>query len=135
MPDKKTLMIVDDDADDRYFFKRAVKKINELYECLEAVDGHYAIEQLRAALELPDYIFLDINMPRMNGRECLAELKKDIRLKNIPVIIYSTSTHSEDVELSIQLGAAYYLSKSSDIHQLPEQIINAIRIVEMKLAS
>ena len=86
-------------------------------------------------MELPDYIFLDINMPRMNGRECLAELKKDIRLKNIPVIIYSTSTHSEDVELSIQLGAAYYLSKSSDIHQLPEQIINAIRIVEMKLAS
>ena len=135
MPVKKIFLTIDDDADDRFFFKRAVKKMDDQYECLEAADGHDAIEQLKNTTELPHYIFLDLNMPRMNGMECLATLKKEERLKDIPVIIYSTSTHSRDMELSSQLGAIYYLSKPVNVQQLPELLSKTIATVEAKLAS
>lgn len=130
MPGKTIIMIVDDDPDDRQFFKRALQKINSDHECIEAQDGYDALEQLQAIQELPHYIFLDINMPRMDGRVCLAELKKDELLKNIPVIIYSTSTYQKDIELTNKLGASYYLIKPADIAKLPQDISKAISMIE-----
>nr|MBA3987094.1 response regulator [Flavobacteriales bacterium] len=88
LSEKKLLMIVDDDKLDRSFFRSAIRKNNPSYECIEAKDGNDALDQLRNANKLPDIIFLDINMPKMDGRECLVELKKDKTLKKIPVIIY-----------------------------------------------
>lgn len=134
MTGKALIMIVDDDADDRFFFRRAVKIINPPNECMEATDGVDALEQLKAAAVLPDYIFLDLNMPRMDGRACLAALKKDSRLKHIPVVIYSTSTYQKDIDLAASLGAVHYLAKPADITQLPEAIRNAIQAVEEKLS-
>jgi CheY-like chemotaxis protein len=79
------LMIIDDDADDRMLFIEAVKEIDEKIECLWAKDGLQALEDLRnEALPLPDYIFLDLRMPRVNGKKCLSEMKSDSRLKEIP---------------------------------------------------
>ncbi len=105
----KILMIVDDDKDDRFFFRSAIRKNNPTFECIEAENGVDALEQLRKAEQLPDFIFLDLNMPKMDGRECLKELKKDKTLKKIPVIIYSTST------------------KLSDIYPLPEELVEAMK--------
>ena len=130
MPGKKILMIVDDDKDDRFFFRRAVKQINADYEVTEAQHGEEALEQLRKADQLPHYIFLDLNMPLMNGKECLAEIKKDEKLKNIPVIIYTTSTYKIDREITNKLGAAYFLTKPTDMNHLPGEIIKAINKVE-----
>ena len=130
MPGKKILMIVDDDKDDRFFFRRAVKQINADYEVTEAQHGEEALEQLRKADQLPHYIFLDLNMPLMNGKECLAEIKKDEKLKNIPVIIYTTSTYKRDREITLTLGAAYFLTKLTDMNRLPGEIIKAINKVE-----
>ncbi|RXJ45756.1 response regulator [Gelidibacter gilvus] len=120
-------MIVDDDKDDRFFFRSAIRKYNPSFECIEAENGVDALQQLRKREELPDFIFLDLNMPKMDGKECLIELKKDKTLKNISVIIYSTSEYKVDKELTKKLGADYFLTKLSDIYPLPEELIIALK--------
>jgi CheY-like chemotaxis protein len=124
----KTIMIIDDDDDDRFFFCSAVKKINPSYICQEAQNGQEALEILRDTIKLPDFIFLDINMPIMGGKECLAELKKDEKLKHIPVIMYTTSSFQTDIEFTGQLGAADYFVKPFDIAKIPEGIIKAMQM-------
>ncbi|MEO8151065.1 MAG: response regulator [Bacteroidia bacterium] len=124
MNEQKIFMIVDDDSDDREFFCEAVKEIDSSAECLIAVDGEDALKQLRSGIkQLPDFIFLDLNMPRMDGKTCLAELKKDEQLKNIPVIIFSTSSHQHDIDETHELGAAYFLPKPSDPRKLKNEIV------------
>ncbi|MEO8474861.1 MAG: response regulator [Chryseolinea sp.] len=130
MEDHKIFMIVDDDSDDRFFFCRAIEKISPLYACIEAQQGEDALWQLKNLADLPNYIFLDLNMPLMDGKRCLAEIKKDDKLRNIPVIIYSTSSSAEDIRITEKLGAAYYLVKPQNISILPESIKNAINTVE-----
>jgi CheY-like chemotaxis protein len=133
MTDKKILMVVDDDKDDRYFFGSAVRKHHKSYECREATEGADALDQLRRAETLPDFIFLDLNMPLMDGKTCLKELKKDRKLKDIPVMVYSTSDHHKDIQETMILGAVHYLVKLHDIYMLPEAIMEAIKIAEEKL--
>lgn len=119
-------MIVDDDEDDRFFFRSAIRKNNPSFECIEAKNGDDALKQLGKTKNLPDFIFLDLNMPKMDGRQCLIELKKDKTLKEIPVIIYSTSEYNVDINLTKELGADYFLTKLSDIYSLPEELIKAM---------
>ena len=123
----KILLIVDDDSYDRLFFKNAIEEIDAAILCLEAGNGIEALELLKEATVLPDFIFLDLNMPLMDGKECLAELKRDAKLKDIPVIIYSTSDYIKDIEDTRKLGAAHYLTKTADIFKLPEYISDAIK--------
>ncbi|MEO6348394.1 MAG: response regulator [Aquaticitalea sp.] len=132
LSEKKLLMIVDDDKDDRFFFRSAIRKNNPSFECVEAENGVDALQQLRKVEVLPDFIFLDLNMPKMDGRECLKELKKDKTLKHIPVIIYSTSEYKVDKEVTKELGADYFLTKLSDIYPLPEELVKAMNKVEEK---
>ncbi len=127
MMNEKIFMIIDDDADDRMFFKEALKEMLPSSVCLEANDGIAALEVLHNAEQLPDFIFLDINMPRMGGRKCLKELKKNAKLKSIPVIMYSTSFTEESINEFYKLGASSYLNKPTDMNKLPEQILEAIR--------
>jgi len=125
--DKKKFMIIDDDADDRFFFKEVItKKINSA-ACVEAYDCADALSQLRKADQLPNFIFLDVNMPRMNGRDCLKQLKRDGKLKQIPVIMYSTSFSEESIKEFHQLGASMCLNKPTDMNKLPAQIMEAIK--------
>jgi CheY-like chemotaxis protein len=128
--DSKILMIIDDDKDDRFFFCNAVKQIARGWICKEAKDGKDGLEQLRKMKQLPDFIFLDLNMPSMNGKECLVELKRDKRLNEIPVIMYSTSNYDEDVKVTRQLGAVYYLVKEIDISKLHQNITVAMKVAE-----
>lgn len=132
LPEKKLLMIVDDDKDDRSFFRSAIRKYNPTYVCIEAENGADALQQLRTTEQLPDFIFLDLNMPKLDGRECLKELKKDKTLKKIPVIIYSTSEYKLDIQVTKELGADYFLTKLSDIYGLPEELIKAMKKAEEK---
>jgi len=132
MSTQKNLMIVDDDKDDRFFFRSAIRKYNPSYQCIEAENGDDALKQLRKSEQLPDFIFLDLNMPKMDGRECLIELKNDKTLKNIPVIIYSTSDYKLDKEVTKELGADFFLTKLSDIYPLPEELVKAMNKVEGK---
>ena len=120
-------MIIDDDEDDRFAFTSALKEMLSSTECMEAESGDKALVQLRESEILPDFIFLDINMPRMNGYDCLKELKGDKKLQNIPVIMYSTSLTEQSIKEFRTLGASSYLIKPNDLSKLPEAIIKAIK--------
>jgi CheY-like chemotaxis protein len=110
MKPKKNIFLADDDADDRLLFEEALREISDGTQLTMAHDG----QQLMTILEnagLPDVIFLDLNMPRKNGMECLLELKQSPKLKHIPIVIFSTSTQLEMIDKVYEGGAHYYISK------------------------
>src|SRR4051794_40368807 len=112
MAKNKTFFIVDDDIDDQELFMEAVSEVDQSIECISASDCEEALDLLKSGkVVLPDMIFLDLNMPRLNGKQCLAELKRQANLKHIPVIIYSTSSEKKDIEETTKLGAAHFLTK------------------------
>lgn len=119
-----TFLIVDDDVDDCDFFCEAVNEIDPFSKCLMANNGEDALIKLRTGMsELPDLIFLDLNMHLMDGRKCLTELKKDSKLKNIPVIILTTSSSQKDIDETRILGASYFFTKPSEYQKLRKEII------------
>jgi len=104
--------LIDDDEDDREIFELALEKADGSYSCITAKNGPDAIALLNAnAGFTPDFIFVDLNMPLMHGKECLQHIKSIPRFANIPVIIYTTSSYGKDVEETRQLGAAHFLVK------------------------
>ena len=125
--EEKIFMIIDDDKDDRFFFKEALTKMLSSAKCMEASGGIEALALLRKVEQLPHFIFLDLNMPRMNGHECLKQLKRDDKLKDIPVIIYSTSFSEESMHELYKLGASRFLNKPTDMNKLPTQIYEAVK--------
>jgi CheY-like chemotaxis protein len=109
---KRIILIIDDDQDDRSLFSDAVAEVDDSITCIHASDGIEGVEKLKCGNPLlPDFIFLDLNMPRLNGVKCLEEIKKDPRLLKVPVIIYSTSRRTQDMHETKELGAAYFLTK------------------------
>lgn len=114
-----SLLIVDDDADDRTLFTEAVKEVDENIECITANNGQQALDLLKNPLcSLPDLIFLDIRMPRLSGKKCLLEIKKDERLKQIPVIIYTTSREVEESKELKKMGAFHFISKPGNAEEI-----------------
>ncbi|MNE69045.1 Response regulator rcp1 [compost metagenome] len=115
----KNIFLADDDEDDRLFFEEALKEI-----CIDAIltvaeDGDELMEILyRPPVPLPDVIFLDLNMPKKNGFECLAEIKNNGNLKDLPIIIFTTSLQEESVSKVYSQGANYYVRKPTDYRQL-----------------
>lgn len=104
---------MDDDVDDQLYFREAIAEVNPSIECRFANNGLEALEHI----EVPppfDLIFLDLNMPVMNGYECLTTLKQKDQYKNIPVVIFTTSKNKSDIERSKQLGAHLYVSKPTN---------------------
>jgi CheY-like chemotaxis protein len=117
-----TLLIVDDDADDREMFIEVATEINPSCICVQANNGYEAFQLLNKENFVPEYIFLDLNMPRMNGKQFLENLKKNDRLRSIPVIIYSTSKMDGDKEEMKRLGAAYFITKPSSMETLKKEL-------------
>lgn len=115
----KTFFIVDDDLDDQELFIEAVSEVDKSISCISASNCEEALDLLKnRKIDLPDMIFLDLNMPRLNGKQCLAELKRVSELKHIPVIIYSTSSEKRDIEETSRLGAAHFLTKPNKFEEL-----------------
>ncbi|MES2679745.1 MAG: response regulator [Bacteroidota bacterium] len=110
-------LLIDDDVDDQEVFKMAVASLDIAVEVATANGGSQAFEILNRN-ELPDCIFLDLNMPLMNGREFLKKIKNIDRLKEIPVLIYSTSTDAKDKTDMIFLGAAQFIIKPNSMNDL-----------------
>jgi CheY-like chemotaxis protein len=115
---KTNFLIADDDADDANLFCEALSQIDPVTKCFIAENGREVLELLSGGINNPDIIFLDINMPIMNGWECLKRLKEDTTFKNIPVVMYSTSSAKKDVEKAYGLGALIFLSKPEDFREL-----------------
>lgn len=119
MLNSKILFIADDDMDDLEIFLEAVNEVDSTIQCMSASNGEEALKLLRnKATAKPDLIFLDLNMPRINGKQCLAEIKKSDDLKDIPVIIYTTSSRKADIDATRELGAACFITKPADFKEL-----------------
>ena len=87
----KRLLLIDDDRDDHEFFMEALQEIDSSITCTAFFDGEQALGRLKSnTTEVPDLIILDTNMPKLNGKQILAELKRIPNLKGVPVVMYST---------------------------------------------
>lgn len=115
----KTILLIDDDADDQDIFKEALKKIAPGTMCHTAFHWEEAEIKLKdRESALPAMIFLDLNLPRLNGKECLVEIKKMRELSTVPVIIYTTSSSSRDKAEVSRLGADHFMTKHHSFNDL-----------------
>ena len=120
------ILHADDDADDCLFFKEALKGLNLPTRYTAVNDGEQLMHYLENnSNELPHVLFLDLNMPRKNGSECLSEIKFNKRLKQLTIIIFSTSYEQEVVNQLYKNGAHYYIRKPSDFSQFKNIIQQA----------
>jgi CheY-like chemotaxis protein len=111
----RNIFIADDDEDDLSFFHDAVRETCPTIELTTAEDGQVLLHKLENA-PLPDVILLDLNMPFINGKECLKVLRQNPQYNKVPILIYSTSNAKTDIDYCLQNGANYYIVKPSSYH-------------------
>ena len=123
---QKVFLLADDDSDDADLFGEALMEIDPAIIFYHAPNGLLIWDKLENKdLQQPHIIFLDINMPGMNGWQCLAKLKNTETYKNIPVIIYSTTSNQREIEIAQDLGAACFITKPND-YKLLKQLLSII---------
>lgn len=121
------ILLADDDTDDCIFFEQAIESLKPTPHLKTVNDGEHLMNYLYENLtNLPTVLFLDINMPRKNGFECLAEIKRDANLKHLPVIMFSTSFEQDVVNQLYQNGAHYFIRKPSEFLQFKKIIQQAL---------
>ena len=124
------ILLADDDKDDRFFFKMALDALTTPTELVAVVDGEKLMDYLSENVhQLPDVLFLDLNMPRKNGFECLSEIKLNADFKQLPVIIFSTSYEQEVVNLLYINGAQYFMRKPAEFSQLKKIIQQTVALI------
>jgi len=113
------ILLADDDGDDYLFFKEVLEDLQVSANLTVVNNGDQLMQTLtNKDSKLPHLLFLDLNMPRKNGLECLLEIKRDKKLNQIPVIIFSTSFQKNMVDLLYKSGAQYYIRKPADFSGL-----------------
>lgn len=115
------ILLADDDADDRELFEEALSDVHPSAVLTTAQDGEELMFILRN-YHKPDLLFLDLNMPRKNGKECLHEIVKTPELRNIPIIVYSTSVNPVDIEETFSLGAKLFFRKPNSYEDLKRNV-------------
>ena len=107
----KHVLIADDDPDDLDLFKEALSEVNSVLVCDAVRDGKELLAWLAHATKHPDVIFIDVNMPEMNGWECLSRVRALDKFAHIPIVVYSTSSARKDGRKAIDLGAVCFFEK------------------------
>jgi len=124
-----TILLADDDEDDRFIFTEAFEAVKMKTVVKTVNDGVELMEQLKDDRnKLPNILFLDLNMPRKSGMECLMEIKRFDHLKEIAIAIYSTSASEQDIEDAFVKGANVYIKKPSDFTTLKNLLEEVIKI-------
>ena len=124
------ILLADDDTDDCIFFKEALDELLLSTHLTVVHDGEQLMQQLiNETNEFPDVLFLDLNMPRKNGFECLSEIKLSKKLNQLPVIIFSTSFEQEVVNQLYQNGAQYFIRKPSEFSQFKKIIQHSLALI------
>jgi CheY-like chemotaxis protein len=118
-------LLIDDDLDDQEVFLMILEEINSNIKCATANNGVEALSILSDRTVIPDYIFIDVNMPKMNGIECLKGIKQIEHLRNSKIFMYSTTSELSVVEKSKELGAEDFIVKPSSPSSL-KQILSGI---------
>lgn len=133
MPDNLLAFLIDDDIDDQEIFSMAIKDAHPFARCVFANDGVYALEKFKVDYAfIPHVIFIDINMPRMNGIQCLSEIKKLSRLQHIPAYMYSTSAERSIVEECLKIGAAGFIKKEINVEDLQRELLRVFRHLKLQ---
>ena len=112
------IMYIDDDVEDLELFAEAVKEISNAIEFISVSSPVDAFELLHQSSTEPHFIFVDMNMPLMNGKEFLTELKRHPKYSNIPVIVCTTSSNPKDKEDCLKLGAKIFFTKFTSHQEL-----------------
>lgn len=124
------ILLADDDKDDSILFQDILDELPLSTQLATVYNGEQLMKSLNEKEPLPDILFLDLNMPRKNGLECLSEIKRTEKLKRLPVIIFSTSYESEIVNRLYKNGAQYYIRKPNDFTQFKKVIYQALTLTE-----
>jgi CheY-like chemotaxis protein len=131
MSETYNLLLADDDFDDAFFFKEALEGLQRPVNIITVRDGEQLMQYLKANEgKLPKLLFLDLNMPRKSGFDCLREIKANEKLKSLPVIIYSTSDEKEVIKVLYKAGAQFYIQKPDNFSKLKAVVRKAIELAE-----
>jgi CheY-like chemotaxis protein len=129
--DITNIFLADDDEDDHFMFLEVLKEIQAPTSLVTASDGEQLMEALHSLNgNLPDVLFLDLNMPRKNGFQCLVEIRQDEKFRALRTIIFSTSYEVEMIERLYQSGADHYIKKPTEFGELKviiERVLGIIR--------
>ena len=123
------IILADDDRDDRLFFTDAFEelrmntKVNTYNDGVELMDFLNSDDAI-----MPNVLFLDLNMPKKTGLECLTEIKANNKMSGIAIAIYSTSASEEDIEKTFVLGANIYIKKPGDFKKLKKVLSEVVSI-------
>ena len=130
------ILLADDDMDDCHFFKEALEALPISTQLKIVNDGADLMNYLAAhAEQLPHVLFLDINMPRKSGFECLSEIKHDEKLKDLPVVMFSTLNAQDKISILFKTGADVYIRKPGNFAQLVQVIHHALPIAAENIFS
>ncbi|MFY9309484.1 MAG: response regulator [Bacteroidia bacterium] len=123
------VLLADDDPDDRLFFKYAIEELKIKTVVTTVNDGVDLMNYLSEPnSKMPHVVFLDLNMPRKGGMECLKEIRSNKNFKDLSIAIYSTSGSEKDIEESFVLGANIYIKKPNDFNSLKKILAEVINI-------
>ena len=129
-PDVLSLILADDDMDDCLLFKEALEKLPVPTFLTQVHYGDHLMQWLMTRTnDLPDAVFLDLNMPRKNGFQCLTEIRQHEKLKFIPIFVISTSYEKEIADLLYKNGANYYIRKPNEFSKLRYIVHQALRLL------
>ena len=127
------ILLADDDTDDCFFFEKALKEIPIDTHLTVINNGEKMMNYLFEHEEhLPDVLFLDLNMPRKNGFECITELKLSQKLNQLPVVVFSTSFEQEVVKRLYQNGAQHFIRKPAEFAQFKKIIQQTLILINQK---
>ena len=134
-----TILVAEDDPDDRFLFEQAFNDIQSRGELRFVADGEELMEYLHRSSEdgdselfpKPALIFLDLNMPKKDGRQALVEIKRDPKLLNIPIVVWTTSRSREDIFLSHEARVDAFVTKPFGY----EELVNSVRTLVTKYFS
>ena len=127
MLQKNRVLVIDDDSDDQRFLREAINDLFPNMECISINNGKDALKFIDENPPPPSYIFVDLNMPYLNGFEFLKEFKKERRNNQTSVFVYSTSSNPRDREKAKLLGADDYIVKFSNMHSLKTKLKDVIQ--------
>ena len=116
------ILLIEDDLDDIELLQEALLSRNISFSIHSINDGAKAMEYIRICSDCPDIIILDFNLPKVHGREIIREIKSLTALKNIPLMILTTSSAKEDIAYAYEQGADQYLVKPTDIKEINEMV-------------
>ena len=130
---KLNIILAEDDRDDRLLFEEVINELPVSVELITFNNGEELLEWLTDDKnQLPDALFLDLNMPRKNGFAALGEIKRNTKLQDLPVIIFSTATNNEMIKQVFKDAAHYYIRKPANFWELKKLIYKSLKLIADK---